>query len=60
MTITVEKNVTFDEKDWAEGVVYNLYDMLEHEDWSCLTEEQQEAVVEKILTEAIRQVKEGK
>lgn len=63
MTITVEKRVTFDEKAWAVVVTDNLYDTLENgsraEDWGCLTEEQQRTVVEEILTEAVRQVKEG-
>jgi len=63
MTVTVEKRVTFDANDWAEDIIDNLYDMLENgsqdEDWKCLTEEQQRAVVEEILTEAVRQVKEG-
>jgi hypothetical protein len=59
MTVTVEKKVTFDEKEWAASILDNLYDMLEDREWDCLTEEQQKTVVEEILTEAIRQVKEG-
>ena len=63
MTVTVEKMVTFDEKSYAEDVVNKLYEWLEdgwqNADWNCLTEEQQRAVVEEILTEAVRQVKEG-
>lgn len=63
MTITVEKRVTFDEKSYAEDIINNLFEMLENgwqeEDWKCLTEEQQRAIIEEILTEAIRQVKEG-
>ena len=63
MTVAVEKIVIFDETSYAEDIVNHLYNMLEQgwqeEDWKCLTEEQQKEVVEEILTEAVRQVKEG-
>lgn len=64
MIITVEKVVAFDETSYAEDIVDHLYNMLEEgwqeEDWKCLTEEQQKAVVEEILTEAVRQGKGGR
>lgn len=64
MVLIVEKRITFDEKNYAEDVVDDLFEMLENgwqcEDWECLTEEQQKAIVEEILTEAVRQVKEGR
>lgn len=63
MVLIVEKRITFDETSYAEDIIDHLYNMLEEgwqeEDWKCLTEEQQKAVVEEILTEAVRQVKEG-
>ena len=63
VTMTVEKMITFDEESYAEDVVNKLYGWLgngwQEEDWKCLTEEQQRATIEEILTEAIRQVKEG-
>lgn len=63
MTIIVEKRVTFDTERYAEDVINDLYELLESgwqsEDWGCLTEEVKTVLVEKILTEAVRQVKEG-
>lgn len=62
MTVTVEKRITFNEEEWAEHLIDNLYDMLENggqdEDWQCLTEEQQETVVKEILIAAVRQTEE--
>lgn len=63
VTIKVEKDVTFDKKEYAGTLIDCLYDLLMYgeqgNDWDCLTEEQQTAIAEEVLTEAIRQVKKG-
>lgn len=63
MTVTIVKSVTFNEKNYAEIIIDDLYEILEsgrqEGDWKCLTEEQQRATIKEILTEAIHQVKEG-